>query len=338
MPLALRWLGAAALVGIAFAARHSFDDPTVSPYLGFLPAVILAAMIFDRGSGVLATIFSAVLAVYFFVEPVHTFQLARPMDVINLCLFLGVGLSIAGAIEALHNAYVEAEGTNRSLAEARARAEAGEREREMLLAEFRHRVSNDLQRLGSMILLQAKASPAAATELRAAASRIQVIAGVHNRLARRDGHVQVDMREFLHDLIADLRASLTSLYPVGLFVDAEAHALSVSRAGSVGLIANELVTNALKHAFPETAREGAVTVGFRRDGADFILTVVDDGVGMAHPPQTPAPGMGSRLVRALAAQLGGHVETTSQPGAGTRHALRFPVAPPGDADYAQLHH
>jgi two-component sensor histidine kinase len=277
---------------------------------------------------------------------VHTFQLSRPADVINLALFLAVGLFISGAIEALRRALVEAEDTNRWLGEARARAEAGEREREMLLAEFRHRVSNDLQRLGSMILMQAKASPAAATELRAAASRIQVIAGVHSRLARRDGHVQVDMHEFLHDLIADLRASLTSLYPVGLFVEAESHALSVSRAGSVALIANELVTNALKHAFPESAREGAVTVGFRRDGIDFVLTVTDDGVGMpvepcrtgAGPGASLGSGLGSRLVRALAAQLGGHVETVSEPGAGTRQTLRFPVAPPGDPDYVQLHH
>lgn len=346
MPLALRWLGTAALVSIAFTLRHALAEPSVSPYLGFLPAVILAALIFNRGSGVLATVLSAALAAYFFVEPEHTFLVTRPVDVINLILFVAVGLFIAGAVEALHGAYVEAEDTNRSLREARVRAEAGEREREMLLAEFRHRVSNDLQRLSSMILLQAKASPAAGAELRAAASRIQVLAGVHNRLARRDGHVQVDMREFLYDLIADLRASLTSLYPVGLFVDAESHALPVSRAGSVALIANELVTNALKHAFPEPAREGAITIGFRRDGIDFILTVADDGVGMTEPPcrsgdgpgDSRSVGMGSRLVRALAAQLGGHVETTSQPGGGTRHVLRFPAQPPGNAEYVQLHH
>jgi two-component system, sensor histidine kinase PdtaS len=338
MPLGLRWLGAAALVGVAFAVRYAFNDAAVSPYLGFLPAVILSAVIFSRGSSVVATALSALLALFFFVEPVHSLRIDRPIDLVNLGLFLAVGIFIAGVVEALRRAFIEAEDTNRSLAEARARAEAGEHEREMLLAEFRHRVSNDLQRLSSMILLQAKAAPQAAAELRAAATRIQVIAGVHSRLARRDGHVLVDMREFLHDLIADLRASLTNLYPVGLFVDAEAHPLSVSRAGSIGLIANELVTNALKHAFPEGAREGAVTVGFRRDGVDFVLTVADDGVGMAHPPSRPGAGMGSRLVRALAAQLGGHLATESQPGGGTCHTLRFPVAPPAGAEHAQLRH
>jgi two-component sensor histidine kinase len=55
------------------------------------------------------------------------------------------------------------------------------------------------------------------------------------------------------------------------------------------------------------------------------------------PGDSRSVGMGSRLVRALAAQLGGHVETTSQPGGGTRHVLRFPVQPPGNAEYVQLH-
>jgi len=339
MPSALRCLGATALVFVAFGIRYvTVGETTISPYLGFLPAVILAAVIFDRGAGFLATVVSAVLAFYFFVEPRRTFRFEQTADLINLGLFLLVGSFISGVLEALGKAYMETEEANRSLAEARARAEAGEREREMLLAEFRHRVSNDLQRLGSMILLQAKSAPQAAAELRAAAARIQVIAGVHSRLARREGHVQVDVREFLHDLIADLRTSLTSLYPVGLFVDAESHALPVSRAGSVGLIANELVTNALKHAFLEGTRQGAVTVRFRREGCDFVLTVSDDGVGLAHPSTRPGAGMGSRLVRALAAQLGGHVETTSRAGNGTQHTLRFPVVPPGDAEHAQLHH
>ena len=97
------------------------------------------------------------------------------------------------------------------------------------------------------------------------------------------------------------------------------------------------MTNALKHAFPDAEREGSVTVTFRRDGRDFLLTVADDGVG-TQPSDRPGGGMGSRLVRALAAQLGGHVETIARPGGGTLLQMRFPVAAPGDAEYARLHH
>src|SRR5436190_1960373 len=121
LPLVVRWLGSALLVGLAFAIRYvAFEAEPVSPYLGFLPAVILSAVIFDRGSGFFATVLSALTAVYFFVPPAYTLALPHSMDVINLGLFLLVGFFIAGVTEALHNAYFEAEDTNRALAEARA--------------------------------------------------------------------------------------------------------------------------------------------------------------------------------------------------------------------------
>ena len=69
----------------------------------------------------------------------------------------------------------------------------------------------------------------------------------------------------------------------------------------------------------------------------ITVTVADDGVG-TQPSDRPGAGMGSRLVRALAAQLGGHVETIAPPGDGTLHQMRFPVVAPGDAEYARLHH
>src|SRR5436190_4448379 len=96
LPLAVRWVGSALLVGLAFAFRYvAFEAEPVSPYLGFLPAVILSAVIFDRGSGFFATVLSAVVAVYFFVPPAYSFALPHSMDVINLGLFLLVGFFIA---------------------------------------------------------------------------------------------------------------------------------------------------------------------------------------------------------------------------------------------------
>jgi two-component sensor histidine kinase len=118
--------------------------------------------------------------------------------------------------------------------------------------------------------------------------------------------------------------------------------LSVSRAGAIGLIANELVTNAMKHAFPDD-REGAITIGFHREADDFLLTMSDNGVGLEMPPEPQGEGpqrsgMGGRLVRALTAQLGGHIETSARRGDGTIHVLRFPVAPPGDAEHPPFNH
>ncbi|MFC7739193.1 sensor histidine kinase [Roseomonas sp. GCM10028921] len=341
----IRWLGAAVLVLISFALRYWFFGEQVAlPFLLFFPSIIVSAVLFDRGSGIFATLLSAALALYYFVPPVHSFAIPNTETAVSITLFLIVGLFIALVTEALHIAYVEVEKGHAEVEAARNSAEQAFRERDLLLVEFGHRVKNDLARISATIMMQAVGtSPETTTALYAVADRVKVLARVHDRLARRDGHVLVDMHDFLHDLVADLRTNLTALSPVGLFIDAEHYSLPVSRAGAVGLIANELITNALKHAFPED-REGAVRLGFRREGIDLLLTVADDGIGLRGAPSETASGnaevakdfqrrggMGRRLVRALAAQLGGHIETTKASEAGgVLHTLRFPVEAPGD--------
>ena len=106
----------------------------------------------------------------------------------------------------------------------------------------------------------------------------------------------------------------------------------------LGLALNELVTNALKYAFPDDGA-GTVRVRFAREGESFLLSVSDDGVGMAGD-EAPAPphaekrprgtGLGTRLLQGLAAQLRGTLSRRgSGNGAGTLAELRFPVAEPG---------
>lgn len=330
LPNPARWLGAALLVLIAFAIRFWLLQATDLPFLLFFPPIILSSIIFNHGSGFVALALSTLLAWYFFLPPLHSFAFPEGKTALDLVLFVVVGTFIAGVVEALHAAYVEVD-------EARSRAEAGEHARELLLAEFSHRVKNDMQRIVGTMLMQASGSePGVGAALRTAAERVRVIARVHDRLAQRGGHALAHTDEYLHDLILDLRSTIGGLKPVGLFIEAERHLLPVSRAGLVGLVVNELVTNALKYAFPDESREGSVRVSFRRDGGDYLLTVADDGIGMLAPPSTrqepgASGGMGRRLVRALAAQLGGHLEIseTSDTG-GTTCTLRFPAQPPGD--------
>jgi two-component sensor histidine kinase len=259
-----------------------------------------------------------VLAVSFFMgdDP-----LSSARNIVRLLLFCGVGGFIAFAAETLHEAYVEAE-------RERGRAVAAEQRVATLLREFRHRVHNDLQRIVSVLRLQANRSPEAKDALHDAAARVQVIARVHDRLGREAAEGPIDTRHFLHELVADFRTTVSDLRPIGFFVQAEPHQLNVARMGVVGLVVNELVTNALKHAFPEQSREGAITVKFHREGQDFILCVSDDGAGAAMPARE---GMGTQLVKALAAQLGGRIEV-ERSASGTTQRLTFPVASPGDSE------
>lgn len=317
------------------------------PFLPFLPAIMISAGFLNRGSGIFATFLSTALAVYFFVPPTHSFGVETADNMISVAVFFGTSIFIAIITEALHLAYTELEQSHAETQvahkvaweahaaeeDARRRAEAAAHERDLLLAEFGHRVKNDLARIAATVRMGINgSSPETAAALRAVADRIAVLARVHDRLSQNEGHLLVDMHEFLHDLTADLRETTFALKPVGLFVDAEHHGIEVARVGAVGLITNELVTNAVKHAFPDD-RGGAVHVRFWREGIDFVLVVADDGVGL--PDMLPCEvqkraGMGRRLTRALAAQLGGHIETTlTHKGGGTTHLLRFPVDPPG---------
>jgi hypothetical protein len=95
--------------------------------------------------------------------------------------------------------------------------------------------------------------------------------------------VALDTRAFVAGLCADLEAAQAggALRPVALVAEAEAHPLDAERAVPLGLVLNEAVTNALKYAFPGE-RAGTVRVRFAREGAEFALTVADDGVGL--PP------------------------------------------------------
>jgi two-component sensor histidine kinase len=109
------------------------------------------------------------------------------------------------------------------------------------------------------------------------------------------------------------------LRPLSLQVDVDTVELDSSRAVSLGLIVNELVTNALKYAFPD-GREGDITVSLKVEKDQLRLTVWDNGVGIGASSQEST---GQRLVRALAKQLGGQA-TWSTREVGTRVEVSFP--------------
>jgi two-component sensor histidine kinase len=333
--LLLRGGGTILLVLLAFGARYAlFGATPAAPFLLFIVSIAGSAFLFGGGLGILATLVSAALTIFFFIEPIHALALLNAADIIIVVLFIAAGLLIVAMVEALQLAHAEAEGARKQAEEARLQAEARENEREMLMVELSHRVKNDLAGLSATLLMQqTKASSETAAALRSTAARLRVLSRLHDRLSRRDGHVAVDIHDFLQNLAEDIRIN-AGFRPVGLFVRAERHMLSLAQASPIGLIVNELITNALKHAFPG-ARAGTIRIAFQMAGPDYLLCIADDGTGLPDAPQEeqeqegqPRGGIGFRLVHALAAQLGGRIETaeTAQTG-GTTYILRFPVKP-----------
>lgn len=205
----------------------------------------------------------------------------------------------------------------------------GTRDLEVELAEAVHRARNDLQAVSAMLQLQASASadPAVGAALLEAAARVRALASLNARLdARAEGvATTIDGRAFVDGLARDLRSMHVAQRPVALEAQAEPHPIPLVQAKPLGLILNELVVNALKYAFPD-GRAGTVAIAFRHMDGEYLLTVRDDGVGIdpAAPPR--GTGLGRRMVRALATQLGGSF--TSGPvsdGGGTECVVRWPV-------------
>ncbi|EZP54776.1 sensor histidine kinase [Sphingomonas sp. RIT328] len=187
-------------------------------------------------------------------------------------------------------------------------------DRDLLLQEIDHRMKNNFAIVASILDIQRRrADGEAADALGTALARVESIARAHRHLYRGVGQSDaVQMRGYLGDLCAALADALLLRGGITLACSSDEVEVPRDRAVSIGLVVNELVTNAAKHAFGGRAG-GRITVGFRQRPGGWTLLVSDDGVGM---PAAAAPagldhGLGSRLIPAFARQAGGTLTTES---------------------------
>jgi len=203
------------------------------------------------------------------------------------------------------------------------------RQKELLLQEMNHRVNNSLQVIASILLLKAQTVQSEETRqhLREAHERVMAVATVQEQLHPSPFGLQIEVRTYLTRLCESLAASMTlDSQPVSLRVDASEGETTSEHAVSMGLIATELVINALKHAFPGGAK-GTIVVSFASSASAWRLSVADDGVGISSClPDAPArSGLGTSIVEALTRQLGGRL-TTSAASPGTTVSVTVPRA------------
>lgn len=294
------------LVFCALRAGLPLED---SRFIIFVPPVFIASLVCGRACGFYATLLSAVAAETVFFPQPHA-VLLDPAHLPSLTIFVLVCLGISVVNDGLRRALERVMET-----------EAGAR---LLLEELGHRVKNNLQIIMSMLDLQQRRSPDPKLQLAfdAAIARIRVIAEAHDRLRIVRKGEAVDMRAYLEQLCHSLVGSVSEVRPIALRVEAAALTLPTEVAVPLGLIVNELVTNALKHAFPGE-REGLIVVALHRDhDGVLILSVRDDGIGC---PSDAAGGLGSRLIRLLVQQLKGSLvrRATSESGCEVLVTLPF---------------
>jgi len=189
------------------------------------------------------------------------------------------------------------------------------RQKDLLLREMNHRVNNSLQIIASILLLKAQTVRSKETRqhLRDAHERVMAVATVQEQLHPTPFGTEIEARNYLMRLCESLTASMiVDGQPVSIRVDAGEGSTTSEQAASMGLIATELVINALKHAFPSGAK-GKIVVGFESSATAWRLSVSDDGVGIgSRLADAPARiGLGTSIVEALTRQLGGRVSTAA---------------------------
>jgi PAS domain S-box-containing protein len=198
-------------------------------------------------------------------------------------------------------------------------------DKEVLLREIHHRVKNNLQVIASLLDLQAAITyPEARAAFAEGRQRVYSMALVHELLYQSRDLASIELDEYLRRLVTTVAKSYRPAGNIQLITRAPGVQLDIDTAVPCGLIVNELVSNALKHAFPG-GRSGHIEVSLERDADDrFVLTVSDDGVGM--PPEVELEStrtLGLRIVAALTHQLHGDIVIVRDHG--TRFRIAFPV-------------
>jgi two-component sensor histidine kinase len=210
-------------------------------------------------------------------------------------------------------------------------AEIGEREQRerdalLLTNEVAHRIKNNLQMAVALIALEARSAAAPCVDgYRAMQARIGAIAELYDLISQTSDGQSISLGAYLREIARTVSESLLGSIS-GIKIEVEADALDIDpvRAVPLGLLVNELATNAIKHAFPDGT--GRVLLSVEQIGDEIELTVADNGVGMKDEYSTQVSGKhGSDYVAIFARQIGGTIAASTAKGTGTTFRIRFPL-------------
>lgn len=207
----------------------------------------------------------------------------------------------------------------REMREARERAE-------LMLGEVNHRIANSLALVASLVRMQSSlvADPNAVAALTETQARIQAIGAVHRRLYKSTDLGRVALDDYIAELVEDLQSSLQGEDGPGrITLQVDSVAATTDQAVAVGVTVTELVTNAIKYAYPE-GEAGPIRVTLRVEDGQMVITVEDRGIGWNGSGTPQGSGLGSRIVKAMMANLGSSL-TYEDAAPGTRARFALPL-------------
>ena len=195
----------------------------------------------------------------------------------------------------------------------------------MLVHEVDHRVKNNLQMISTLLAMQSRGvkDPIASDILKGALQRVESIGTVHRRLYQSDDISRFDFSDFVRDTTKET-VKTSGRSDIALSFDLGRVLVPSHQASPITLMFNELVMNALKHAFPE-GRGGTLSVAIQIVEGRLVIVIADDGIGVSLEHQTASTGFGSRLVRSVVRQMRGDVSwRPADPG--TVVSVSFPLS------------
>ncbi len=198
-------------------------------------------------------------------------------------------------------------------------------EKEVLLKEIHHRVKNNLQIVSSLLSMQASNidDESAGAKLRDSERRVMSMALIHEQLYGTKTMSRIDFAEYIRELVPRVFSSFVNGELVRPQLDLQPTIVTIEQAIPCGLILNELVTNALKYAYP-AGETGEIAVTLAHVEGDVTLSVSDQGIGLpANFDSEKNRTLGIEIVRILAKQLGGTLDIKTSPGAS--FTIRFPL-------------
>lgn len=297
------------LAGILRLTVNLFT-PFAAPFVFVFPVTLLATLLAGWRSGVLCLLLLLVSVWWLVIPPAGEFgPLSRP-DAAALVLN---GLSCLVVV-------MVAQGFRAASHAAAAARNAKVEERDLLLRELDHRMKNNFQLVAALLDLQRRraAQPETADALADAMRRVQSMGQVHAFLYSAGRDVgSLDLAAYLTALCEGLSDSLLLKGLVRLECQLEPVQVERDRAAAIGMVVNELVTNAAKYAFPD-GRSGIIQVKLSRQARGVELEVCDDGVGMTGQQGS---GLGGRLVESFARQARGVLRRGDGPGVSYKLSL-----------------
>lgn len=308
------WAGdvglAAALTAVATLVRLVIDTvtPGVVPFILVYPAIAAAVLIAGPRAGLITLIGTQLLAWYAVVPVQGSFRIASRADGLGLLLSTLTQLMLLGVLAAYHSA-----------ARTSVRRTEGQYEDARLaLRELDHRTRNNLQLMQSILYLKAQRTiePEAKRELVAAGVRIGIVGSMNSFLVRSGVNLShVALQPYLGTVCRHLKESLCpdGIGLEGAFAECE---IDNDRALYLGLIVNELVTNAIKHAFPDG--KGEIRVDLTCSPERLTLIVCDNGRGKEATADDTQTGLGTRLLHMMVGRIRGTMEELPGPGTGYR--------------------